>query len=56
MKFNTEVGPTYVVETTTNLNAAAWDLVTTYAGDGSAKPFTAPTQPLPRSFFRLRLQ
>ena len=56
MYFNTESGPTYVIEGTTNLADLAWTLVTTYAGDGSTHVFTTPTQALPRSFFRIRLQ
>ena len=56
MQFPTELGPTYVVETRTNVQGATWTLVTTYAGDGFPKTFTRSTQPLPRSFFRIRLQ
>ena len=56
VSFQTEVGPTYLIEAKTNLNAPAWSLVTTYNGDGSPKSFTAPTRPIPQSFFRIRLQ
>ncbi|MGB8367822.1 MAG: beta strand repeat-containing protein [Limisphaerales bacterium] len=56
MYFPTEFGPSYVIETKQNLDDPVWTPVTTYAGDGSPKVFTAPTQSYPQSFFRIRLE
>jgi len=54
--FNTEFGPTYVIESKQSLNATNWTVVTTYTGDGTPKTFTIPTQPLVQEFFRIRLE
>jgi uncharacterized protein (DUF927 family) len=51
---STENGKTYVLETSTTLNANSWTTVSTVAGDGSVKTMTDTSATGSIRFYRIR--
>jgi hypothetical protein len=56
LSFNTEVGPSYVIDTTTNLAPANWVPVSTNAGTGGLISVTNAISSTSQGFYRVRLQ
>jgi hypothetical protein len=54
--FDTLLGRSYVIETTTNLLTANWTVLQNNSGDGSRQSFTNSTGGFSEQFFRVRTQ
>jgi hypothetical protein len=52
----TEIGPTYLVQTNSNLTTTNWQTAATISGDGTIKPFTTSITNAPQLFIRVKVQ
>jgi hypothetical protein len=56
LRFPSEIGPTYIVQTTQSLSTPNWTTATTYTGDGAVKTFTTNVTGSSQLFIRILLQ
>ena len=56
LQIPTEIGPTYLVQTNSNLTSANWQTAATISGDGTTKPFTTIVTSSPQLFIRVKMQ
>jgi fibronectin-binding autotransporter adhesin len=56
LQIPTEPGPSYVVQTNSNLLSTNWQTAGTINGDGATKPFTTSITNAPQLFIRLKVQ
>ena len=56
LQIPTEIGPTYLVQTNSNLATGSWQTAATISGDGTTKPFTTSITGPPQLFIRVKLQ
>jgi len=54
--YDSYVGQTYFVESTSGLHPTNWTILQTNAGDGSRQSYTNPASLTPTAYFRLRTQ
>jgi autotransporter-associated beta strand protein len=56
LQIPTEIGPTYLVQTNSNLATTNWQTAATISGDGTIKPFTTIITNSPQLFIRVKVQ
>jgi hypothetical protein len=56
LQIPTEIGPTYLIQTNTDLATTNWQTVSTIGGDGTIHPFTMSISGSPQLFFRVIVQ
>ena len=56
LQIPTEIGPTYLVQTNSNLATTNWQTAATISGDGTIKPFTTSITNAPQLFIRVKMQ
>jgi len=56
LRFSTEAGPRYVVETRTNLSSSSWSVLTNFPGSGATAAINYPGGTNFSRFFRVRLE